>query len=736
MKSIFVMTYYHLIHSIALALTFDEKPNLYVAKEYLRIDDDFLEKLRKTEIYNSVTGMDNGDYAGSFGAELKLTEGLDQQEIDKIGSSIFEKHLEPYFSEVFENADHEDEFYTYNDHHFSFYYIAKHFQSIIGLEDGYKVLQNKLSVSKPKKIFKLFVPFYGEYYPEPLWRSPKIKKIISSDEYTGNDQYYKERVEVLDFYDLAEKNKNKIREAVLSVFGEVDIRVPQNSTLILSQPLDRSEFCKRWEYYLLMRKTIDTELESGNKVFIKPHPAELLDFNLFSQEGVEILPKNIPSEIFNICNYRFNRGIAFTSTGLAASNNIEEKVFIYEGKEHTYSDYKNCVRNCIEGERINLDFFIIIKEITPESYINIYSYIQQIKGFHININVLLPEKEFNDRVKYFDDRNMGKMKKQYYADKSDTNKSVPWKWHIENMWNPREVMPEDVTLQFLPANDFCDSSIYERFIVENEEIEFFMILDGRNFGRQLLYATCTTLKRSMQAGVFFQNYSYLHGSKIRLGCGVSGNSFSGQISNRVWHKIIKQYIKKDELLEEKFVISLHQIPYSFKIVSHELYFDQRIYTDIQDGINYYVKKLDRIEENSNKIKDPLRKEDYCKGQVGVIFHQYRNWCRLNGIKYDNEELMNLSTLKNSIKLEGMITIAGELLTDSDREYSRKIIKSQELFYYAGDAVDYLLETGKLEKYMKLQKKKKSQSKKKKSFARRGLSKIKRMMTKKPRGTDS
>ena len=57
MKSLVVLTYYHLMHAIAMALTFDEKPNLYFSMHYLDPDGSLLERIRETEIFNKVVAI-------------------------------------------------------------------------------------------------------------------------------------------------------------------------------------------------------------------------------------------------------------------------------------------------------------------------------------------------------------------------------------------------------------------------------------------------------------------------------------------------------------------------------------------------------------------------------------------------------------------------------------------------------------------------------------------------------
>ncbi|MDE8735441.1 hypothetical protein P0G10_20405, partial [Eubacteriales bacterium DFI.9.88] len=56
------------------------------------------------------------------------------------------------------------------------------------------------------------------YYPEPLYRFEKVKKNISSCNFEDIDDYYKQRLEILDFKDLFQKNKANFIRAMLQIF--------------------------------------------------------------------------------------------------------------------------------------------------------------------------------------------------------------------------------------------------------------------------------------------------------------------------------------------------------------------------------------------------------------------------------------------------------------------------------------------------------------------------------------
>ena len=163
MKTFVVMTYYQLMHSVAMALTLDEKPALYFSVNYLNVNDSFLERIRQTEIFDHVVGITaRGDLA-EFIAELNKTKDFTPEEVDEVGDSIFEKHLEPYYGELFKDADFDDTVYIYNDFQWYSYYVNKHFDDIVGVEDGYGSLEQQLKIHKYKGDQELVVKFLGKY---------------------------------------------------------------------------------------------------------------------------------------------------------------------------------------------------------------------------------------------------------------------------------------------------------------------------------------------------------------------------------------------------------------------------------------------------------------------------------------------------------------------------------------------------------------------------------------------
>ena len=131
MKSIVVVAYYHLMHAMALALTFDQKPNLYLCVEYTNMDDGVVENIRKCGVFNEVIKLDTREFIFDFVPELRKTKKAEPEEIREIGSSLFDEYIDAYYYPKFQGADFDEEIYIYTEYHLMMYSISKHFNNIV-----------------------------------------------------------------------------------------------------------------------------------------------------------------------------------------------------------------------------------------------------------------------------------------------------------------------------------------------------------------------------------------------------------------------------------------------------------------------------------------------------------------------------------------------------------------------------------------------------------------------------
>ena len=83
MKSIVVMTFYQMMHAIAMAMSFEEKPNLFFCMEFLNPDESLIERIGETGIFNTVTGITRRGEFRSLVKEMRKTKEYEDEELDE-----------------------------------------------------------------------------------------------------------------------------------------------------------------------------------------------------------------------------------------------------------------------------------------------------------------------------------------------------------------------------------------------------------------------------------------------------------------------------------------------------------------------------------------------------------------------------------------------------------------------------------------------------------------------------
>ena len=285
-----------------MALDMEERPNLYFSVNHLGIGQDFLDRIRDTGLFHDVVALDHRYVKRALNKDLAEVQDCTDDEIERIGSSLFEKHLSPYYERVFAGADPEDDLYLYNDFQLHYYYIAEHFHRIIGVEDGYGILEKQISLIEQTGIGAFNhgfgkERFVGKYWPEMQWKNPAVKTVYSSTPLTSDaPEYLKAKVKVLDYYELAGRHAEAHRKALEQIFGVEIPQLQSGCPLVLTQPLHRNKYCDGLEDFLFHRKMILEELKHADTVYVKPHPADRNDYSVIDDGRVVVLEKRFPVE--------------------------------------------------------------------------------------------------------------------------------------------------------------------------------------------------------------------------------------------------------------------------------------------------------------------------------------------------------------------------------------------------------------------------------------------------------
>jgi hypothetical protein len=299
-----------------------------------------------------------------FIEELQTTVEMSDEEIDEIGSSIFDKHLMPYYSELFKAADADDEIILYNEFQWYFYYITKVFDNITVAEDGYGILalflSNKLELFASSKAHAPKIRFFGKYYPEPMFKHEKVRRVIAS---TGMEEgslpgYLAGKLDVIDFFELVNADRCRYEKIALSIFNIEGVDVPCGGTLVLGQPVEKIDIGNSTDEYLLHKRMVFDALRDGARVYFKPHPMQRIDFGCLEGNGVVVLKKDFPIELIEYVGARFDKAVTFASSALDTIRTAKEKVRIAGEGEISASDMRAALAAYIADCRLNVSVFV------------------------------------------------------------------------------------------------------------------------------------------------------------------------------------------------------------------------------------------------------------------------------------------------------------------------------------------------------------------------------------------
>ncbi len=634
MKSLVAMTYYQLMHSIALALTFDEKPNLYFSMDFLNPDEVLLERIAGTGVFNEVRGI---TWRGEFPElvkELRKTYNAPEEVIDELGSSLFDKYLEPQYEEDFENADKSDEIFIYNDFQYHYYYICNHFENIVGVEDGYGSLQQQIGIHRFKGDKERLEPFIEKgYYPEPLYRHEKVRKIISSTDFEDLDEYYRSKLVVWDYKDIVAQNEEEFKKALLYIFDVENMGITGNSSLYLGQPLDRSRYCNAVDNYLLCRKIIRNENIDGLNVYYKPHPAERNDPRVYGSEKAKVLPKDFPVEVFNYQDQKFDRLVTFGSTGASIATCAKDSRVYFTQTEFTRKDVTNAIKEEIADEKLAINMFIKAKEMTPETYINVYSCIFRKAYVRTSLYLLIPQGSLEEYREYFDRAHLHDRVKEYKDQISGTREEKLW--HKELGWIKTWLDRYDPYIEFCEVASYDDWTIYREVMSGRKDYDYAMLLDEGNPGFALTNEIAGSLRARIHPVIFFRLQTTITNAnnkpvKIALNPGYLGDNYNGDIINKVWHReVLRRFEEEGELTRENLGrLTADYVGYIRKREDFTLNVTADRFFEIEDGKSYFGELAQQIINETEEVTEEVTEE--INGRLANVVYDYYDWLVVNG----------------------------------------------------------------------------------------------------------
>lgn len=349
-NAFFALTYYHIMFAIMYSKKIKGSNEIYLIKDYLKFDDDFVNRLKDVNIFDNVVLISEDAIRNTIVEDYQkgLFKNLNNEEI----SHKFDEIILPFYNYLdYKNIN----FYIFNTKTYIYYYAYKNNASIFYIEDGYKsVFKNKNTF-----LYRGKTTFLNEYinngYIDLSLDDPHIKQIIGAPLQVEEDVKIKGKYMDVDSMQLYKDNYDEYYKIFSYLF---DFEMPdfkENSCLLLTQPLSRYRYCSVIQQYLLYKKIINEALKTYDYVYIKLHPADVNIYHFKKYKNVIILKGNYPVELLSGNTKEFKEIITFDSTSLDFFGNDIKKKSILDIKERNFKNVKAFIKNYIKDERININ---------------------------------------------------------------------------------------------------------------------------------------------------------------------------------------------------------------------------------------------------------------------------------------------------------------------------------------------------------------------------------------------
>ncbi len=120
----------------------------------------------------------------------------------------------------------------------------------------------------------------------------------------------------------------ELKEKLLKIFNVQAVKIPENSTLILTQPLYKDGFYTSYHQQIAFySEKVEYYLSQNMSVFIKEHPRDTIDYSILNNK-VYFLDKNVPMELLDfVIDNAFDIGYTHSSTALDALFKVNKKEY-------------------------------------------------------------------------------------------------------------------------------------------------------------------------------------------------------------------------------------------------------------------------------------------------------------------------------------------------------------------------------------------------------------------------
>ena len=327
MKKVFICnTYYHLFISIVYSLVNGDNNSVIICSDNknnkLVRDDKLIKRLDKSNVFDKVVLFDHSD-------EEKRIRSLSFSSVRKV---LFTKKAVKDYKHLFDDYD---EVFIFYDNCLIGRIINELKIKYTLLEDGLDTFKNKnKNRIYGKKNIKKIIKHLLNY--KELGKSSNIKKIIVNDK---KDLCLKHN-------NIVEDNKEKLlqrltfedKKKIFKIFtNKNNFDFLDNCTLIITQPLFDDNLMSSPQNQIEMYQFIIDNYTNGEKIVIKTHPRETVDYKNQFPKAV-IITELFPIEIITFLDtIKIKKIITVSSTSINAFKNADE--IVYLGWDW-FNDYK------------------------------------------------------------------------------------------------------------------------------------------------------------------------------------------------------------------------------------------------------------------------------------------------------------------------------------------------------------------------------------------------------------
>jgi hypothetical protein len=463
-----------------------------------------------------------------------------------------------------------------------------------------------------------------------MWKCRNVSRIISSCAYEGDDAYYKERIQVVDFKDLVNRHKDRFTHILFDLFDIPELEIPENSSLILTQPLARAKYCTLLEYYLFIRRMVHDELERGNTVYIKPHPADTLDMKLFAVDGVTVLPKSMPSEVFNYIGIKFGRGLSFNSSALNTCEYLNTYENLYKGSDNTYSDFRKYIQEYIAGMKLTVGIYLRVHDFTPEAYVNVLYYLRGFKRIAFDVHLVFDSDSYEEGKAYFSLHHAPGQIKEYIKNKKAQGEFVPSRKKLMDLGRLASVGASHMICHYESLHDRSGKAIVSTVYANQDNDDFFFITDVRDQGGRVASVIKKLVSKRIVRMLFFPHFVDLNGRKEYVGIGTCGGC-TPTLDNRLICRSVFLEIAKSDMCDN----SIKNVYYRNAAgigVAYRLSFmiDAGSYLGIEDGEAHYKEAMTSMiaAHQSDYAEDDVAVAAFIAGETAITVTEYYYWCRI------------------------------------------------------------------------------------------------------------